>query len=228
MGLTLALRVSWELYFQWLLKQVSVNNSQREDSSLLQRQGWFCYMLGWWTYGVVRIFLWHSWLYFSLIETFKANFFSQTVHICVHCVDAMYVHRCSSPMVLALLGPCRLSGTNSHGEPPLAILSMTTLEPSNRGSKWRLDWFSCRTSHWIWAVAHHTPSNCMFSWRPKCQIPVWDHRGGLWISINPRELHPLPTPQPKRGHQNLTKFLTCSQNCPLKLFYGIFCCDEKP
>jgi len=43
----------------------------------------------------------------------------------------------------------RLGGTSEHGEPPLAIplmVLMITQEQSNRGSNWRLDWFSCRIS----------------------------------------------------------------------------------
>ena len=35
-------------------------------------------------------------------------------------------------------------------------------------------------------VAHHTPSVCMLCWRPKpeCQMPIWGHWSGVWISLN--------------------------------------------
>ena len=81
-----------------------------------------------------------------------------------------------------------LGGTSAHGEPPptiLLMIFMTIQKPSNWGSKWRLDWFSFLNSVQIWAVAHHTPSVCMFSWRPECQMSVWGHWSSLWISLNP-------------------------------------------
>ena len=58
-----------------------------------------------------------------------------------------------------------------------------------------LDWFSCRTTlklDWIGAVAHHTPSMCMFSWRSEHQMPAWSHRSGLWISLNPKHWGAVP------------------------------------
>jgi len=70
---------------------------------------------------------------------------------------------------------------------------------------------------WIWALAHHTPSVCMFSWRQECQMPVWGHQSGLWISLNPIPSHtkganPPPSGTPKVclvgcAHRNLTKCL---------------------
>ena len=64
----------------------------------------------------------------------------------------------------------RLGEKSTYGESLLAILLMrfndlmifiTTQKPSNRGSKWGLDWFSCGTPlNQIWTVAHHTPSTC--------------------------------------------------------------------
>jgi len=33
---------------------------------------------------------------------------------------------------------------------------------------------------------HHTLLMCMFSWWPECQMSVWGHHSGLWISLNPK------------------------------------------
>ena len=77
----------------------------------------------------------------------------------------------------------RLGGTSAHEEPPPAIPLMIFMTiggewtGSHAGLPLNLDW--------VWAVGHHTPSVCMFSWRPKCQIPVLGHRSSLWISLNP-------------------------------------------
>jgi len=65
---------------------------------------------------------------------------------------------------------------------------MITQKPSNLGQS--RDWTDSNAGpplnlDCIWSVANHTPSvlMCMSSWRPECQIPVWDHRSCLWISL---------------------------------------------
>ena len=81
-----------------------------------------------------------------LLKPFKSWLLSPTINVCVHSALTCHVCRCSYTIRSSGVG---LGGTRAHGEPPLAIplmIFMTTQEKSNWGSKWTMDWFSCRTS----------------------------------------------------------------------------------
>jgi len=82
-------------------------------------------------------------VWWSYIPSLSHEFFSkQYTFVCIQ-----HMSPCSSPTAFTPQGPDL--GGSTHGEPPLAIplmIFMTTQQPSNWGSKWRLDWFSHETS----------------------------------------------------------------------------------
>ena len=92
--------------------------------------------------------------------------FPSSMHLCT--VSTCHVRGHCSPSVH--FSGARLVGqASTHGEPPLAILLMmfmTSLEPSNWGSRWwfHWSWFSCMTP-WTWTgsdqwhITHH-PCTC--------------------------------------------------------------------
>ena len=144
-------------------------------------------------------------VWWSYIASLSHEFFSkQYTFVCIQ-----HMSPCSSPQH-SLLRDQTWGGGSTHGEPPLAIplmIFMTTQQPSNWGSKWRLDWFSHETSTKLdlnGGTSHTT--NCMFS---ECVMPIWSYRSGLWISLNP--LCEPPSLHLVWGmHHILTKFWVCT------------------
>ena len=63
-------------------------------------------------------------------------------------------------------------------------------EAKQLGSKWRLDWFSYRTSHnlELGLDLNSGISHIIFSGRPEYQMHIWGHPRPLWISLNPKGL----------------------------------------
>ena len=102
-------------------------------------------------------------LYSISVKTFKPQILSPTVHIYACLAQATFA---GAPLPQCSL----LSAASTHVGPPLAILFMifmTIQKQSNLRSKWRLNWFSCKTSSKLnrldlSTVAYLIPAMCMF------------------------------------------------------------------
>ena len=147
-----------------------------------------------------------------------------------------HVRRCSSPTAFAPLG-ARLGGTSAPGESSLAMplmIFMTTQEPSNWGSKWILDWFPWRTSPKLGLDLSSDPSHTISvhvflnTWVPNARLRSTEqHQPQYAKGVTP----PSTTFSGEVCAKIWPNFWVRSQNLvlsPLKPFYGILCCDEKP
>ena len=127
----------------------------------------------------------------------------------------------------------RLSGTSAHGETSLAILLMIFMTTGSKaiggqGRYWTDSYAGPPLNlDWIWAVEHHKPSVCMFSWRSTAMNIIKPKTS--------RGLHLLPPLQTKgtlsRGGAKSDQFLGWGQNLvlsPLKPIHDIFGFVSKP